>query len=96
MCVPARHWFSIDMKTLRAANTAGLPVKRLLEPGETLKERDILFVDLRHRIAHGNLKGLTGFEDRGATDYSLEAREVALKHLEKAELFEERLQCTLG
>jgi len=83
-----RHWDPLDMKSIRTAKKAGLPVERLLEPDETLKGKSILFLELRNKMAHGNLTGLIGFENVGTTDYSGKARSLALKHLEKSQFFE--------
>ena len=84
---PGGGWRTLNMKLLREASDKGLPVDRLLAPGESLKEASIEFIDLRNRLAHGNLSGIIGFEQSGTPDYSAEAREAALIHMKKAETF---------
>jgi hypothetical protein len=88
MRTPTGVWRTLSMKLLRLGKRNGLPIDRLLEPGESLQAKSIAFLNLRNRIAHGNLAGLIGFEHRGTPDYSPEARDVALKHLSKTEQFE--------
>jgi len=58
-------------------------VNKLLSDGRA----SIEFIDLRNRIAHGNLEGIVGFEHTGSPDYSGEARVAALSHMKKAEAF---------
>ena len=81
-------WCTLSLKLVRTAERHGLPVHQLLNQGEGLTGKSLAFIDLRNRIAHGNLAGLIGFEHEGTPDYSAHAREVALEHLEKAERFE--------
>ncbi|HLG98886.1 MAG TPA: hypothetical protein VKX49_21425 [Bryobacteraceae bacterium] len=76
------------MKLIREGNRKGLPVEKLLEPDESIGGSSIAFIELRNKLAHGNFAGVLGFEERGAPDYSEEAKEVALKQLTKAEEFE--------
>lgn len=79
-------WRTLNMKLLRTAGDRGLPTRQLLAKGESLTSTSIGFIKLRHQIAHGNLAGIIGFEGT-LPDYSIEAREAALSHLEKAEQF---------
>ena len=88
MLSSTRAWHALSLKLVRIAEQRGLPVSQLLNPGETLKGKSLAFIDLRNRIAHGNLAGLIGFEHQGTPDYSSDAREIALDHLIKAEQFE--------
>jgi hypothetical protein len=83
----AAAWRTLNMKLVRDAERKGLPVVHLLGVRESLRGASIEFVELRNRIAHGNLSGLVGFEHSGTTDYSSTAREVAFDHLRKAEEF---------
>jgi hypothetical protein len=87
MRISAGGWRTLTMKLVRAGQRNGVPVDRLFDAGEGLTTRSIAFIELRNRIAHGNLTDLVGFEHSGTPDYSPEAREVALKHLAKAENF---------
>lgn len=80
-------WRTLNMKLLRDAAGKGLPVHCLLAPGESLKAATIEFVELRNRLAHGNLAGIIGFEHNGTPDYSAEAREGALAQMKKATAF---------
>jgi hypothetical protein len=80
-------WRNLNMKFLKEAGRKGFPVARLLGTGESFGGASIEFIELRNRIAHGNLSGIVGFEHRGTPDYSPEARERALNHLRKAEDF---------
>jgi hypothetical protein len=68
-------WRTLKMKLLGDAAGKGLPVHCLLAEGESLRAASIGFVDLRNRLAHGNLAGIIGFELNGTPDYSAEARE---------------------
>ena len=85
--VPAPGWRPLTMKLVRTGQRAGLPISTLLEGHETVATNSIAFIELRNRIAHGNLTGIVGFENRGTPDYSQQARTIALKHLLKAERF---------
>jgi hypothetical protein len=80
-------WRTLNMKLLRDADGKGLPVQRLLAEGESLRGASIEFVDLRNRLAHGNLAGIVGFEHNGTPDYSAEARKAALVQMKKATAF---------
>jgi hypothetical protein len=46
-------------------------------PGASRQAATIEFIELRNRLAHGNLAGIIGFEHNGTPDYSAEAREGA-------------------
>jgi hypothetical protein len=87
MRVAGRGWQNLNIKQLRDGDKNGLPVAALLGPGESLRGRSVEFIDLRNRIAHGNLQGMIGFEHTGTPDYSREAREAALSHMKKADAF---------
>lgn len=80
-------WRTLNMKLLRDAAGRGLPVSSLLAKDESLRAATIEFVELRNRLAHGNLAGIIGFEDNSAPDYSEEAREIALVQMKKADVF---------
>lgn len=80
-------WRTLKMKLLRDAAGKGLPVHCLFAPGESLRAATIEFVELRNRLAHGNLAGIIGFEQNGTPDYSAEAREGALAQMKKATAF---------
>ena len=81
-------WRTLTIKLVRAGQRNGLPVDHLLDAGESLRAQSIAFIELRNRIAHGNLTNIVVFEDSGTPGYLAEAREVALKHLAKAQNFE--------
>jgi hypothetical protein len=83
----AGGWRTLNMKLLRDAAKKGLPVQCVLGPGESLKSAFIEFVELRNRLAHGNLAGIIGFEHNGTPDYSTDAREAALAQMKKARAF---------
>jgi hypothetical protein len=87
MRAAGRDWQNLNMKQLREGDLKGLPLKALLGPGESLRDKSIEFIDLRNRLAHGNLQGIVGFEHTGTPDYSEDARETALSHMKKAEAF---------
>ena len=89
MCSGRPGWRAMNVKLLRIAQKAGLPVDSLLEVGETLKtDRSVTFVRLRKGIAHGNLDGIIDTSQEGfALDYSAKARALALEHLNKADRF---------
>jgi hypothetical protein len=80
-------WRHLDMKLLKAGSKNGLPVHCLFGQGESLKARSAEFIDLRNRIAHGNLDGIIGFEEDGTPDYSFESRVKALTQMRKATAF---------
>ncbi len=80
-------WRTLNMKLLRDADAKGLPVHCLLAEGESLRAASIEFVDMRNRLAHGNLDGIIGFEYNGTPDYSAEARATALTQMKKATAF---------
>jgi len=81
-------WWNLNRKLLKKGRKNGLPIDRLLSEGESLQgKKEIEFVDLRNRLAHGNLRDLMGFEHTGTTDYSGKARKVALDHLRKSDEF---------
>jgi hypothetical protein len=82
-------WRTLTMKLLREAKRKGLPVELLLGAGESFDRTvtGIEFIELRNRIAHGNLSGMLGFEHNGTPDYSPAAKEAAFNHLRKAEEF---------
>jgi hypothetical protein len=88
MRLPTQMWRTLSLKLVRLADRRGLPVKQLMDDSESLKGKSLAFIDLRNRIAHGNLAGLIGFEHQGTPDYSARARDIALEHLTKAERFE--------
>jgi hypothetical protein len=80
-------WRTLTMRLVRAGKKNGLPVDKLLDVSEGFTAQSIAFIDLRNKIAHGNLTGLIGFEGSGTPDYSPQARKSALKQLAKAETF---------
>jgi hypothetical protein len=80
-------WRSLSPKLLKEGAAKGLPVQQLLDADETLPAASIEFVDLRNRVAHGNLRGIVGLEHTGTPDYSSQGRLAALNQLKKAEAF---------
>lgn len=84
---PGGGWRTLNMKLLRDGAGKGMPVASLLTLGESLKAPSIEFVELRNRLAHGNLAGIIGFEHSGTPDYSVKARESALTQMKKADQF---------
>ena len=82
--MPAAKWRTLNMKLVRTAKSCGLPVDRLLDRGESLTSQSINFIDLRNKIAHGNLTDLIGLEHCATTDYSAQAREIALRQLRES------------
>ena len=78
MLRPNGGWRTLTMKLIRDGKRKSLPVDRLLDSGESFTRLSIAFIELRNRLAHGNLTNVIGFEHHGTPDYSLAAQELAL------------------
>jgi hypothetical protein len=67
-------WAYLNNRTLRTARENGLPTNKLLSPGDDLNGRKpILFVELRNKIAHGEITRLV----TDLSDYDPSAEQMA-------------------
>jgi len=67
-------WATLNKGNLKIAKLSGLPTVTLLEPSEDLdREGPIAFVDLRNKVAHGEISHLV----RDLSDYDPAAAELA-------------------
>jgi hypothetical protein len=79
-----RGWATLNNKNLAAAGQRGLPVRSLLETGETLDAREaIAFVRRRNKVSHGDVFDLT----RTISDYDPIAEREAIDQLGRADRF---------
>jgi len=77
-------WILLNNQNLIAAADAGLPVRELLDVGENLADAaPVRFVELRNKVAHGDL---TDFPDH-LSDYSPTFEAAARAQLGKASRF---------
>lgn len=79
-----RPWMSSGHRTLRTARENGLPTDKLLSPGDDLNERrPIAFVELRNKIAHGEIAHLV----TDLSDYDPSAEQMAADQENKMRQF---------
>ena len=78
-------WASLSNRNLREAREAGLPVTELLDRGEDIAndQPPIRFVQLRHKVAHGDLRDFP----EALSDYSPPYEDEARDQLNKAMRF---------
>lgn len=80
----ADGWAYLNNRTLRIAGDHGLPSHVLLSKGESLQSRKpIGFVEMRNKIAHGDIAHLVS----DLSDYDPEAERIADEHEEKMRKF---------
>jgi hypothetical protein len=77
------EWRSLSPKTLEYAQARGLPVQVLLSPSETIGKGRPLFVDRRHKTAHGDIANIIAT----LSDYDPGAEAAALDQIKKASRF---------
>ena len=77
-------WAYLNNTTLRKAGENGLPIHALLSPGDDLNgKRPIVFVELRNKIAHGEILELVD----ELSDYDPSAEQMATDQETKMRLF---------
>jgi len=77
-------WAYLNNRSLRTARKNGLPAGALLSPGDDLDSRKpIAFVELRNKIAHGEIAHLV----TGLSDYDPSAEQMAADQETKMRLF---------
>jgi hypothetical protein len=77
-------WAYLNNRTLRTARENGLPTDKLLSPGDDLNERrPIAFVELRNKIAHGEITHLV----TALSDYDPSVEQMAADQENKMRQF---------
>ena len=81
--VGPEKWATLRNDNLKIAHDKKLPVDTLLDSKEHLGKKPVHFVDLRNKVAHGDVRNLL----KTLVDYDPNAEALAYKQVNKATRF---------